>query len=624
MKLALSRYLDVGSLLVFLLPLGIYLGCLAPTITFYDSGEFVTAVHFLGSAHSPGYPLFLLFVKPFTWLPVGTIAFRVNVATAVSAALACLMVYHLVLALLSEVRFCEDLLFSGVAKSLAAMSGAFVFAVSPRLWLQSNHDKPYPLLAFITALILFFLLRWRENLLHGDEQPAWWYGAAFLAGLATGAHQTIVLLLPGCLLFVLVTSPKSLQRVREWILTVCMLMLGGAVQLYLPLRAVAETRQNWGDPDGLSRFVWHLLRRGYPEEPHSRDLGLFLKQLAAFTIPHEFGWVGLLFVLVGLWACWQIQRAFLLYLVVSLFCFWLIIAGYFNPQAESIFLTEEFYTPLYLLVAVVIAIGLFTVAARGAAAAQKPARYGVLHCVVLAFFFFLIPAVQLSLNLSAQNQHQNYLAQDYALNTLRPLPEDALLFTWGDSGAFPLWYLQGVERFREDLDLAHIPHLVFPWYQKELPRLAQAFKEDSRTLTAELLFIHLAEKLRQQRPVMVDFSTRYSFNWSNQHPVQKGIVYWLSDSVADQYDDGAIWKIYVLHRLTPKGWLPDMDSSKALTIHAYCLLQSAEEFARKGHAKEASRLLLLVGNIMPEWQENVKLMRRRYAIPVTTGGVNER
>lgn len=624
MKLHTDHYLDVWSLLAFLLPFGLYLGCLAPTITFYDSGEFITAVHFLGSAHSPGYPLFLLFAKPFTWLPLGTIAFRVNLATAVSAALACLAVYHLVTLLLSETVFCDEADFSEFAKKSAALSGALIFAVSPRLWLQSNHDKPYPLLAFISAVMLLFLLRWRARFLQGDEQPGWWYGTAFLAGLATGAHQTVVLLLPGCLLFVLLTAPQSIRRVREWTLTVGMLLFGGAVQLYLPLRAAAGSRQNWGDPDVLPRFLWHLLRRGYPEEPHSRDLSLLLKQLAAFNLPHEFGWVGLLFILVGVWACWQIQRAFFIYLLVCLFSFWLILAGYFNPQLESVFLTEEFYTPLYLLAAVLVAIGLFVVATRGATAAQKPEQYGLLHRVVLTVFFCLIPMVQLASNLPVQNQHQNYLAQDYAQNTLRPLPEDALLFTWGDSGAFPLWYLQGVERFREDLDLAHIPHLVFPWYQRELPRLAQAFQGESGSVSAELVFGHLVEKLHHQRPVLMDFSTRYSLHWGKHQPSQQGMVYWLSEPVPGQPDEGAVWKMYVLHRLTPKGWQPDADSQKALVIHAYCLLQSAEDLARRGHVKDAGRLLLSAGKIMPEWQENLKLMRRRYAIPAATGGADER
>jgi len=619
-----ARYLDGWSLLAFLFPFGLYLWCLAPSITFYDSGEFVTAVQFLGSAHSPGYPLFLLYAKPFTWLPFGNIAFKVNLATAVSAALACLGVYHLLRKVLQETEFCNDAGFSRFVLHLTALSGAFIFAVSPRLWLQSNHDKPYPLLAFISAVMLLFLLRWRENLLRGDEQPAWWYGTAFLAGLASGAHQTIVLLLPGCILFILVAAPQSIRRVREWLLSGGMLLAGGAVQLYLPLRAAADTRQNWGDTDALSRFLWHLLRKGYPEKPHSRDISLLLKQLGAFDIPHEFGWIGLILLLFGLWACWRADRALFVYLLVTLLSFWLVIAGYFNPQPDSIFLTEEFYTPLYLLAAVAIPIGLFALAARGAGAAQKPEHYGLHHKLLLTVFFLLIPLSQLASNLASQDQHNNYLAQDYALNTLRPLPDEAVLFTWGDSGAFPLWYLQGVERFREDLDLAHIPHLVFPWYQRELPRLAPAFKREAATATGELVFAHLVEKLRHQRPLLMDFSTRYSLDWRKQQPVQQGMVYWVQDSPEGQQDEVSAWGLYVLHRLVPKGWQPDMDSHKALVIHAYCLLQSAEELARRGHVKEAGHLLQLTGGIMPDWLEKLKLMRQRYAIPSPAGGTDER
>jgi hypothetical protein len=197
------------------------------------------------------------------------------------------------------------------------------------------------------------------------------------------------------------------------------------------------------------------------------------------------------------------------------------------------------------------------------------------------------------------------------------LPEDAVLFTWGDSGAFPLWYLQGVERFRGDLDLAHIPHLVFPWYQRELPRLTQVFKGESSSASAELIFSHLVEKLQYQRSVLVDFSTRHSLDWRKQQPVQQGMVYWVAAPSKTLQDDSVIWDFYVLHRLLPDGWQPDMDSHKALVIHAYCLLQSGEELARRGHVREAGRLLQLAGKIMPDWKENMKQAYRRYTISGT-------
>ncbi len=622
MKVFCGRYIDPWPLFAFLLPLCLYLWCLAPTITFYDSGEFATAVHFLGSAHSPGYPLFLLYAKPFSWLPFGNIAYRVNLATAVSAALACLALFFIVKELLKTTSFCKQQDISAFVANLAAFSGSLVFAVSPRLWLQSNHDKPYPLLTAIAALLLLFLLCWRDTFLKGEEQPAWWYASAFLAGLASGAHQTIVLLLPGSLAFVLITAPGSVRRVREWLLTLAALVVGGAVQLYLPLRAAAGTSQNWGDSSGLSRFLWHLLRRGYPEEHHGRDINLLLKQLGGFDLSQEFGWVGLLLVFVGIWSCWLADRAFFAYILAGLVSFWLIIAGYFNPQADVIFLTEEFYTPLYLLSAALLAIGLFTVAARGAEVAQKPETYNFLHRMLLVFFFLLTPIAQLAANFRAQDQHKNYLAQDYAVNTLRSLPEGAVLFTWGDSGAFPLWSLQGIERMREDVDLAHIPHLVFPWYQRELPRLAQVFKSDSSDV-AELVFVRLVEKLQHKRPVLMDFSTRYSLDWHNQQPISLGIVYWPASAWSVALDNDFSWDYYALHRLVPHGWVPDMDSKKALHIYAYSLMQSAEDLARQGHVRESGRLLQLAGGIMPEWKESLKQMQRRYVIP-GAGGVNER
>lgn len=605
---------DPWSGLAFLMPFLLYLWCLAPSITFYDSGEFITAVDLLGSAHSPGYPLFLLYAKPFTWLPMGSIAFRVNLATAVSAALACLGCYHLVRVLLEEVQFSENPSFSRFASSMAALSGALLFAVSPRLWLQSNHDKPYPLLAALTALMVLLLLRWKESYRSGNEQPAWWYAVAFLAGLATGLHQTIVLLLPGLLALLLVTAPATMLRFREWLLSCAFLLMGGMVQLYLPLRAAAQTRQNWGDPSVLSRFLWHLLRQGYPETPHSRDVPLLMKQLGAFSIPHEFGWVGLVLLAAGCWACWKMQRAFLVFCLVSLACFWLLIVGHFNPQLESIFLTEEFYTPLYLLAAVLISIGLYTLAARGVAAAQSPQQYGLQHFALISLLFLLVPMFQFAANLDDQDQHRNYLAQDYATNTLRSLPEESVLFTWGDSGAFPLWYLQGVERFREDVDLPHIPHLVFPWHRQELPRLKAAFAGMPPAAVAEQLFAALVVQLASTRPVLIDFSTRHSITWQGLLPLQYGILY-RPDTDIMPVPDGEEWRLYALHRLRTEGWLPDMDSEKALTIHAYSLMQTAEDLARRGHGATADRFLIQTGMLMPQWQESLDQLRSRYALP---------
>ncbi|HKZ17137.1 MAG TPA: DUF2723 domain-containing protein, partial [Geobacteraceae bacterium] len=59
--------IDFFAVLSVVIPFFFYLLTLAPSVTFFDSGEFITAIQSLGSPHSPGYPLFVLFAKPFTW-----------------------------------------------------------------------------------------------------------------------------------------------------------------------------------------------------------------------------------------------------------------------------------------------------------------------------------------------------------------------------------------------------------------------------------------------------------------------------------------------------------------------------------------------------------------------------
>ena len=106
--------IDPWGILAVIIPFSVYLLTLAPTVTFFDSGEFITAIYSLGSAHSPGYPTFINFARPFTYLPFGSIAFRVNIATAFSAALACYAVYLLVCRFLEKEELADDPAFSAL------------------------------------------------------------------------------------------------------------------------------------------------------------------------------------------------------------------------------------------------------------------------------------------------------------------------------------------------------------------------------------------------------------------------------------------------------------------------------------------------------------------------------
>src|SRR5689334_21181486 len=81
----------LGAAIVFCLSLLLYTCTLAPTVTLVDSGELIVAARFLGVAHPPGFPLYLMLAHLFSLFPIGNVAVRVNFASAFFAALACAM-----------------------------------------------------------------------------------------------------------------------------------------------------------------------------------------------------------------------------------------------------------------------------------------------------------------------------------------------------------------------------------------------------------------------------------------------------------------------------------------------------------------------------------------------------
>jgi Protein of unknown function (DUF2723) len=592
---------EIWAICSFLLPFSVYMTTLAPSVTFYDSGEFVTAVYGLGSAHSPGYPLFLVFAKPFTWLPIGSFAFKVNLATAVSASLACLALYLLISSLLIKYGASDDSSFSLFIARSSAFSGALIYGFSPRLWLQTNHDKPYPLLAFMVAIIFLLLVKWQEEVEAGEWFSGRLYAACFIAGLATGAHQIIVLFIPAWLVYLLLIDKKFILRVREILIAVFFAISGAAVQLYLPLRASSAPIQNWGDTSSFSRLVWHLLRKGYPEEPHQRSFGLLFKQLGAFDLSNEFGWVGVIFLLLGCVAAWRGARTFLYSAVISAICFLAVIAGYFNPEQDLIFLTEEFYTPLYLVASVLIGAGLFAIINLGISRADMPDKLKPVHYILVLFFCMMVPFFQAATHYNKHDQSSNYLAHEYAANTLRTLPENAILFTWGDSGAFPLWYLNRVEKLREDLDLPHIPHLVFEWYRAEFTRLFSYQERKPGSLVAEAEYIRLIAQHVDSRPVFADFSTRQSVQLADLNFYQEGIVYRivpadissykLSDSAWNNYTFVSLSRFY----LNP----PDQDSQKSIMIHLSSMSSMADKLVEERQHQKAQQLFQKLESVSP-------------------------
>lgn len=617
--MSLVKRLDPFAILSMIIPLTIYLLTLAPSVTFFDSGEFITAISCLGSAHSPGYPLFINYAKPFTWLPFGSVAFKVNYATAVSGAMACFGVYLLTTYLIRQEEVTADHRRNDLLRKGAALAAAVTFACSPRLWLQSNHDKPYPLVAFIVAIILYLIFRWRDSYREGMERPSYIFTATFLCGLATGAHQTIILMIPSFAFLIITMNWRILFRIRDFIIAVMFGILGFAINLHLPIRATKSPLLNWADPQTKEQFLWHFLRKGYPNEKVERDWSLLWAQINAFNIPHEYTSFGLFVMIVGLVAIFLKKRAEVVSYLLALFCFLLVIAGYFNAPYDLIFLTEEFFTPLYLYSAVFLGVGLFLGSSKIVTflrnfSSRVPER------VMSVALLLILPSTVCSLNYVKNDQHLNYVAYDYASGVLRSAPQGAALYTWGDSGAFPIWYIQGVERMREDLDVLHTPHLVFDWYLKGFPHLftnSVLSKIPMESLSPENALLLAIGEQYPIRPVLIDYSTRFSVPFNGYKFLQRGITYQLLTESSPQKatPDLLVWDLYSTRGFGGREmFFRDLDTSKAILIYANSRLETGEALLGEGRLSEGVQNLRMAAQIAPELSSEISRSLARYGV----------
>jgi len=203
------------------LVLAVYVLTLAPTVTFWDAGEFIAAARTLGIPHPPGTPLFVLIAHAWGQLvPIGEWAYRTNLLSAClsasAAALFFLVIHQSIGGVTADLSESAGRRLRVGGAAVAALLGAFTFTN----WQNSNETEVYTVATFSTAAMAWAALVWRERR-HTDRAPRFLLLIIYLAGMSIGNHLLALLAVPGVLLFLIATlrhEPASdpARRRSEW------------------------------------------------------------------------------------------------------------------------------------------------------------------------------------------------------------------------------------------------------------------------------------------------------------------------------------------------------------------------------------------------------------------------
>lgn len=429
--------------------LAIFLWTLYPSVPGGDSGEMIVATHTLGVPHPSGYPLFVLLSKPFTWLPVGSLAWRVNAFSAVCDAAA---VWLLALLVGEWTR-----------TPWAGLLAGGLFAFSPTVWLHATGAEVFPLNNLFVALLLYLAARaWRSR------HVRLVYAVAFVAGLSLSNHHTSVFI-SGVVIAALVWHTRTAWiSPRRWLTLAACGAAGLLPYAYLPLASATPSPASWGDQTTLDGFLVHLLRTDYGTFKLGGDLftrRIDMRQQLAYygrDALRQLLWIGAPLGVVGLVLGLRDRhtRAALGVSALALVTYLGVFHGLANlPMDRPLIhgVVSRFWQVPTLIVCAWAGLGL-------AALTNARTRIAAAASIVLV-------ALQIGVNGRGLDQRQNWVVHDFAESMLRAVPAKALLITRGDLILNSARYLQAGEQFRPDVRMLDQEMLTYRWMKRQVAQL---------------------------------------------------------------------------------------------------------------------------------------------------------
>ena len=183
-----------------------------PTVSFWDTGEYITTSAKLQVGHPPGAPLYQMLGAIFSVfaLEKENIGFTMNLMSGFASALTISFMYWSIVLVLKKItKEVEDSIKKQFLISGSAFVGSISFAFTDTFWFSAVETEVYAMATLIMAVMFYLGLRWESDM-HESRGNKWLLLICFVIGLSFGVHFMGLLVIPAIVMIYYFKNQKKI------------------------------------------------------------------------------------------------------------------------------------------------------------------------------------------------------------------------------------------------------------------------------------------------------------------------------------------------------------------------------------------------------------------------------
>lgn len=205
----------------------------APTVSFWDCGEFIASAYILGIPHPPGYPVYVILGRVMSMLPFSSeIAIRVNLLSVLGGVAAVFVAFWLIVRIVAGSRDQMPEGHSKIGIGVGALAGALIMGFSNTFWSNAVEAEVYTISMFLMLLVNLLAFLWAHN--HQRKgRDRLLILISYLLWLSLGIHMTTFIVLIPMVIFLAYTDyvRSGLRRWPVWLVFVLFVLYAVPIHL---------------------------------------------------------------------------------------------------------------------------------------------------------------------------------------------------------------------------------------------------------------------------------------------------------------------------------------------------------------------------------------------------------